>query len=38
MSHTGDRTLMWFCIIAAVTSLAVLYVALHFPRWIGMTP
>jgi len=38
MSDTGDRRLMWFCMIAAVTSLAVLYIALHFPSWIGITP
>jgi len=33
-----DRRLMWICVIVAVTCIAVLYVLLHFPRWIGIIP
>jgi hypothetical protein len=38
MSDTGDRTLMWFCMLVAGTCIAVLYVLLHFPSWIGIIP
>jgi len=33
-----DRRLMWICMLVAGTCLIVLYIALHFPRWIGITP
>jgi hypothetical protein len=33
-----DRRLMWICVILAIASLAMLYIALHFPRWIGGIP
>jgi hypothetical protein len=33
-----DRRLMWICVIVATTCIVVLYVLLHFPRWIGITP